>query len=103
MSRTKPSAVMDVLPWPRGRGFTGAGAWWKDVLSRDEGQRLDNLMGMALLDEDICQRLVHGKDDSLMAAFSLSKEMQVRLRTTQVSSLAELAQALTPATQNGNR
>jgi len=96
MSRTTNfgHAVMDVSPWPAGRGFTGADAWWDYVLSKDEQSRLENLLGMALLNGDVRERLLHTQDHSLLAAFGLSQETQAWLCSVKASSLAELAQAI---------
>jgi hypothetical protein len=91
--------VMDVLPWPDGHGFSGAGAWWKYVLSKDERRRLDNLMGLALLDEDVCDRLLIARDESLMSAFGLSDATQAWLRAIEANSLVELAQAIVAGPQ----
>ena len=86
--------VMDVSPWPQGRGFEGSTVWWEDVMGRDEKQRLDNLMGVALLDADIRDRLVNKRDLSLLDAFGLSKETQNWLQEIKAHSLTELAQAI---------
>ncbi len=86
--------VMDVLPWPHGHGFTGADTWWEYVLNQEEKLRLDHLMGVALLDEDVCDRLVNKRDHSLLTAFGLSEETQNWLETVQANSLIELAQAI---------
>src|SRR5262249_12085496 len=87
--------VMDVLPWPQGQGFSGTANWWEYVGKEDEQKRLDNLMGLALLDEDVRDRLLDGTDDSLLTAFGLSEETRTRLRTVRASSLVDLAQAIT--------
>jgi hypothetical protein len=89
---------MDVLPWPQGQGFNGATAWWDYMLSKDESRRLDNLMGVALLDEDMSQRLVTDRDDTLLASFGLSKETRTWLRNVPATSLVELAQAIVSRT-----
>ncbi|HEX3050085.1 MAG TPA: hypothetical protein VHP83_05470 [Aggregatilineaceae bacterium] len=86
--------VMDVLPWPYGHGFTGADTWWEYVLSQEEKLRLDHLMGVALLDEDVCDRLVNKRDHSLLTAFGLSEETRNWLGTVKANSLIELAQAI---------
>lgn len=86
--------VMDVLPWPHGHGFSGTDIWWEYILSQEERQRLDQLMGIALLDETICDRLVHQRDDSLFTAFGISEKTQKWLGTISANSLAELAQAI---------
>jgi hypothetical protein len=88
------SLVMDVTPWPRGKGFSGGNAWWDHVLSKDEQQRLDNLMGVALLDGDFREKLLNQRDDSLLAAFNLTEETRTWLKSIQAKSLVELAQAI---------
>jgi len=97
MFKQESKLVMDVLPWPQGHGFTGTAAWWDHVGKQDEQKRLDNLMGLALLDEDVRDRLLDGTDDSLLTAFGLSEETRTRLRTVQATSLTDLAQAITRA------
>jgi hypothetical protein len=94
MFQMNEKPVMDVLPWPDGRGFTGANAWWDYVMHKEERRRLDNLMGLALLDESVCERLLDGRDQSLLSAFGLSYETQAWLRAIQASSLVELAEAI---------
>lgn len=98
MSKKNQSLVMDVLPWPQGHGFSGSNAWWEYVLSKDESRRLDNLMGIALLDENVSQRLLNDRDDSLFASFGLSSETRAWLRGIQATSLVELAQAIVSKT-----
>jgi hypothetical protein len=85
--------VMDVLPWPGGRGFRGADAWWDYVLTKDERQRLDQLLGLALLDQSICKRLLD-HDKSLSGKFGLSESTQNWLETIPANSLTELAEAI---------
>jgi hypothetical protein len=94
MSQMHQKPVMDVSPWPQGRGFTGAKAWWDYVLSKGEQQRLDNLMGLALMDQKIHDRLVFERDTSLLAAFGLCEETQIWLCQIPANSLVELAQAI---------
>ena len=94
MLRASETPVMDVLPWPQGRGFSGADAWWDYVMNKEERKRLDNLMGLALLDEEVCDRLLHKRDESLLSAFGLSSETQTWLRALRATSLAELAEAI---------
>lgn len=89
--------VMDVLPWPSGFGFNGADAWWQHTLSQSERDRLDNLMGLALLDHDVQDRLLVQHDPSLLDAFNLSDDTRQWLGSIQVSSLKELAQAIVAA------
>lgn len=99
MALNDQGPVMDLSPWPKGQGFAGSDAWWQYMLSKDERRRLDNLMGVALLDEEIRGRLVDQRDDTLMEAFGLSTETQGWLRTIKANSLVELAQAIVSAPQ----
>lgn len=94
MLRKSHEMVMDVLPWPKGQGFTGADAWWDYVLTKDEEQRLDHLMGLALLDEAICKKLLIERDPALLKAFGISDDTQRWLRTIPATSLVEFAQAI---------
>lgn len=94
MAMMDQTPIMDVSPWPEGRGFEGARLWWDDLARSDEMKRLDNLMGVALLDENVRHRLVKERDASLLTAFGLSSETQSWLREIQASTLAELAQAI---------
>ena len=94
MALMNPSPIMDVSPWPRGRGFSGGSAWWDYVQGQDEQKRLDNLMGVALLDQDVCDRLLSARDESLLEAFGLSEETRSWLRKLQPTSLVDLAQAI---------
>lgn len=90
-------AVMDVSPWPQGKGFSGSSVWWEYVLSKTEAQRLESLIGMALLDQSICERLVNMRDETLLEAFDLSHETREWLRMLQASTLSELAEAISIA------
>jgi len=90
---------MDVSPWPEGRGFAGASTWWEFVMGKEEKQRLDSLMGVALLDDDVRYRLVNERDSSLLSAFGLSKETQSWLREIKAGTLAEFAQAIVSRAQ----
>lgn len=103
MSTLKQSMVMDVTPWPNGRGFSGADAWWNYVLSKDERRRIDQLLGMALLDPDIHDRLVERRDRTLFDAFQLSVETQAWLHAIPARTLPELAQAVVAGPQAAKR
>ena len=94
MSLIDPTLVMDVSPWPDGHGFAGAQSWWEYIFSKEEKQRLDNLMGIALLDTEVCERLVSERDDSLLTAFGLSEKTRSWLHAIPADSLDELAQAI---------
>lgn len=94
MALMDQTPVMDVLPWPGGHGFSGTGTWWEYVMSKEERTRLDNLMGIALLDDEVCKRLVDDRDENLLQAFGISEKTRAWLRGIQASSLTELAQKL---------
>ncbi len=89
--------VMDVLPWPGGSGFRGGDAWWQYTLSQSERERLDNLLGLALLDKNVCEQLVIQRDPSLMAAFGLSEDTQHWLAHIEAQTLKDLAEAVLAA------
>jgi len=97
--RRTPPVVMDVLPWPQGYGFTGGETWWRHVLSQSERERLDNLIGLALLDNNICEQLVTKRDPALLSRFGLSEQAQKWLMGIQASTLKDLAQAIVVATK----
>lgn len=99
MAIIEQTPVMDVSPWPTGQGFEGANDWWTDMLSKDEMQRLDNLMGAALLDTDVRNRLVTERDETLFSAFGLSEPTRKWLRGIRARTLNELAQAIVARTQ----
>jgi len=87
-------AVMDVSPWPNGQVFTGGTVWWNYVMSKSERQRLDNLIGVALLDTAVREQLVTRRDDGLLSAFGLSSETKEWLKAQKATSLVELAEAI---------
>jgi hypothetical protein len=82
---------MDVFPWPDGHGFQGTQEWWDHVLSQAERKRLDQILGMALLDETFCRRLLKDCDPTFLAPFDLTTETQAWLRAIQAGSLEEFA------------
>lgn len=93
--RTSSSPIlMDVLPWPTGSGLTGADVWWQHTLSQSERDRLDKLMGLALLDQGVRHRLLVQHDPKLLDAFDLSEDTRRWLATVQASTLKEFAQAI---------
>ena len=94
MALMDQTPVMDVLPWPQGHGFSGTGTWWEYVMNKEERARLDSLMGIALLDDDVCKRLVNDRDDNLLEAFGLSEKTCNWLHAIQATSLTELPQKL---------
>ena len=97
--RHNPQLVMDVLPSAKGYGFSGGDAWWHYVLSHSERERLDNLIGLALLDTKICEQLVVKRDTALLSAFGLSEQTQTWLRDVKATTLKDLAQAIVAITK----
>lgn len=69
-------------------------------MGKEEKRCLDNLMGTALLDEEIRKRLVDERDMSLMASYGISTETQDWLRSVEAQSLTELAQAIVAKSQD---
>lgn len=90
--------VMDVFPWPNGYGFAGSDSWWQRVLSQSDFERLDNLIGLALLDHNLCERLVVQRDRSLMSSFGLPEHVQNWLLSIKASTLKDFAEAIMSAT-----
>jgi hypothetical protein len=69
------------------------------VLSKRERELLDNLIGEALMDTKLCDRLVTRRDPTLLSSIGLSEETQSWLMGIQASSLNDFAQAIVAATQ----
>ncbi len=69
--------------------------WQGYVLTEQERQNIDHLIGRALLDSAFCQRLLHHRDGELLAEFDFTPETELWLCSLQVNTLAELAQAVT--------
>ena len=99
MRNSKRPLVIDVNPWPTGYGFKGGNEWWTYVLSQEESKRLDNLMGLALLDEDLRHRLVIERDTALFKAFDLTPQTQAWLQAVKADNLTEFAQAIVAGPQ----
>ena len=72
------------------------------MLTRQEKQRVDNLMGNALLDEGVRKRLLYNKDDTLLATYGLCEETRAIFRNIHATSLAELAQAIVSDQHSGS-
>ncbi len=92
--------VMDVLPWPTGYGFSGGDRWWQQIFNQSERERLDSLIGLALLDDAVCEQLVTKRDTSLLSMFGLSKQTQDWLKSIKANSLKELAQRIVSAARS---
>jgi hypothetical protein len=95
--RNFQTAVMELSPWTHEKSFSGNKVWWDYVMSKSEHQRLESLIGMALLDETVCARLVKNHDDSLLSAFGLSRETVEWLKVVKAGTLLELAEAISIA------
>ena len=67
------------------------------VLSVDEIQHLDKLLGTALVDDGIYRRLLLQRDETLFDEFELTDRMQMWLRNIPATSLNELAKAIVPS------
>lgn len=78
----------------RSSKFQRPKVWQGFLLSHEEKQRIDQMMGSALLDETLCRRLVNDRDTSVMSAFQLSVETQRWLCSIPASTLDEMAQAI---------
>lgn len=83
--------VLDITSWSGKRGFSGADEWWNYVRNQDERRRLDHLLGVALLDENVRHRLVNTRDDALLTAFGLSESTKWWIVTLRANSLADIA------------
>lgn len=89
--RLPQDMVLDITSVGGKRGFTGADEWWSHVRNQDEHRRLDNLLGVALLDENVRRRLVDNRDDELLNAFGLSESTKWWIGTLSASSLSDIA------------
>jgi hypothetical protein len=97
MANTYQPMVMDIFPFPNGQGFSGAKAWWKHVLNLEEKRRLNNLVGIALLDTGVRNRLIDERDPALYEAFGLSDETKRWLQDVSADTLDELASIINAA------
>lgn len=89
--KTPQEMVLDITSWSGKRGFSGADEWWSYVRNQDERRRLDHLLGVALLDENVRNRLVNGRDEELMTAFGLSEKTQWWISSLAATSLSDIA------------
>jgi hypothetical protein len=89
--RQPQDMVLDITSWSGKRGFSGADEWWNHVRNQDERHRLDNLLGVALLDENVRRRLVDNRDAELLNAFGLSESTKWWIGSLSASSLSDIA------------
>ncbi len=78
----------------REQQYTRTGIWRGFLLTAEEKLGIDRLMGSALLDDGLRERLVSKRDISLMASFGLSRDTQNWLGSIEANSLEELAQEI---------
>jgi hypothetical protein len=86
-------SVIDLHPWPDGLGFQDSSSWWAYVRSRREAEKLDLLLTMALLSQDIC-RLLLTHDQTLFEAIQFSPQMIALLSEIDANTLPEFTTAL---------
>ena len=81
MSQNEPyaEAVIDIFPWTSGLGFSGAEVWWRYVQTRSGADRLDLLIMLALLNDEICGRLLQ-HDPGLLEHFNFSEATRMQLK-----------------------
>ncbi|MEQ8677809.1 MAG: hypothetical protein RIC84_31650 [Aggregatilineales bacterium] len=89
--RAPQEMVLDTTSWSGKRGFNGADEWWSYVRNQDERRRLDHLLGVALLDENVRHRLVNIRDEDLLSAFGLSEPTKCWIITLKATSLSDIA------------
>jgi hypothetical protein len=85
---------MDVFPWPGGHGFSGRNDWWRYLLHQEEAYRLDVLITLAFMHEDIRKRLLDDRDIDLMAMFQLSLATIRWLAQVEAHTITDLALAV---------
>lgn len=86
------TAVIDIFPWQNGSGFANADTWWSYVLSQPEADRLDLLIGMALLSQEVCLLLLT-HDRELLELFEFAEDTTQLLLEIEAHTLDEFAQA----------
>ena len=84
---------MDVVPFPSGQGFTGRNAWWEYIRSQSQRDRLDLLMAVALMNEQVGYALLN-HDPTLFNIFEFSLETVAVLIEIKADTLEAFAQAL---------
>lgn len=93
MAKKYLQSVIDIHPWPQGLGFKDAALWWEYIRSRTEQEKLEALMLLALLSEEVCQQLLN-HDLSLFDAFQFSTETIALLSSIHANTLTAFAAAL---------
>jgi hypothetical protein len=90
-------AVLHNLPGMDPSGFASGDVWRQHTLSQGERERLDDLVGQALIDQDVHDRLLIQRDPALFGTFNLSDETRRWCATVQANTLKEFAQAIIAA------
>jgi len=93
------TAVLDIAPWPNGHGFSGRKTFWEYIMRTDERQKLDHMLGIALLDPSFRDQLLNHRNDQLLQLFDLAQDTLDWLHTVQANTLPELARAVSSAQQ----
>lgn len=68
--------------------------WPGYLVSQEEKQQIDRMMGRALFDQKFCDRLIRSRDEMLFAEYRLSQDTQRWLCSIEARSLTELAEAI---------
>lgn len=63
-------------------------------ISNEDMQRLNKLMGLALLEPGVSDLFLHYRDERLMAEFGITFAVREWLKQVRAASLVELAQAI---------
>lgn len=63
-------------------------------ISNEDMQRLNKLMGLALLEPSVSDLLLHHRDERLMTEFGITFPVREWLKQVRAGSLVELAQAI---------
>ena len=71
---------------------------WQVTPTQSDRERLDNLIGQALVDHTVHERLIVQHDPTLLDAFGLSEDTRRWLSAIRASTLKEFAQAIVAAT-----
>lgn len=83
--------------WPNGLAFGNVDVWEAPALTQTEGEQLDHLVGLALLDPSVCDRLIVQHDPLLLDDLNLTDDTRQWLAAVRAGTLEELAQAILAA------
>jgi hypothetical protein len=86
-------AVMDIVPLPNGQGFLGGNLWWEYVRSQDESAKLEVLITLATLSEEVWISLL-AHNIALLKAFAFSEETIAMLSEINADTVEGFAQAI---------